>query len=79
MAGINLVHSSVSIAYRSPACDVSARCVISAVAELVTLWRNELGQTNKKAASALADPVSYPNLFGDFDLVRGVAGGPFQR
>ena len=32
------------------------------------LWRSDLSKTNKKAASALADPAESKNLFPDFDL-----------
>ncbi|XP_071840387.1 coatomer subunit beta'-like [Apostichopus japonicus] len=35
----------------------------SRVSEVVQGWKESLGQTNKKAAEALADPTQYENLF----------------
>lgn len=35
----------------------------SRVSEVVQAWKESLGQTNKKAADALADPTQYENLF----------------
>ena len=40
----------------------------SRVSKVVELWRSDLSKTNKKAASALADPAEYKNLFPDFDV-----------
>ena len=30
---------------------------------MVTLWKEDLGKTNSKAAQSLADPMQYENLF----------------
>lgn len=38
----------------------------SQITRVVGLWRDELQKTNAKAAQALADPISYENLFTDF-------------
>jgi len=35
----------------------------SKISEVVGLWQEDLSKTNAKAASALADPKDYPNLF----------------
>ena len=39
-----------------------------AAAQLVKLWREDLGKINPKAAEALADPAQYSNLFPNLDL-----------
>jgi coatomer subunit beta' len=33
---------------------------------VVELWKEDLGKHNKKAASSLADPTGYENLFPEF-------------
>jgi coatomer subunit beta' len=38
----------------------------SQVSRVVELWREHLGKVNKKAASSLADPQEYENLFPDW-------------
>jgi coatomer subunit beta' len=38
----------------------------SQVPRVVEMWREELAKTNGKAAQALADPLSYENLFNDY-------------
>ncbi|GBP91211.1 Coatomer subunit beta' [Eumeta japonica] len=38
----------------------------SKVSEVVQLWRNDLGATNKKSGQSLADPDQYENLFPEF-------------
>uniref|UniRef100_T1IL74 Uncharacterized protein n=1 Tax=Strigamia maritima TaxID=126957 RepID=T1IL74_STRMM len=35
----------------------------SQISRILTLWKESLGKTNKKAAEALADPAQYENLF----------------
>eukprot|EP00960_Hanusia_phi_P059777 764285-Hanusia_phi.AAC.1 len=40
----------------------------SQVTRMVDLWKEDLKGINEKAAESLSDPVSYPNLFPDFDL-----------
>ena len=35
------------------------------VSRIVQLWKEDLAQTNKKAADSLADPTQYENLFPD--------------
>lgn len=37
----------------------------SEVSRIVKLWKDDLSQTNKKAADSLADPTQYENLFPD--------------
>ena len=38
----------------------------SHVSRVVSLWREELGKKNEKAAQALADPKDYENLFAGY-------------
>ena len=37
----------------------------SQVSRIVQMWKEDLSQTNKKAADSLADPTQYSNLFPD--------------
>lgn len=41
--------------------------VLRAVFRVLALWKNNVKQTNEKAAEALADPAKYPNLFPELD------------
>lgn len=38
----------------------------SKVPEVVKLWREEVGATNKKSGQSLADPEQYENLFPEY-------------
>ncbi|XP_022653578.1 coatomer subunit beta'-like [Varroa jacobsoni] len=52
---------------RLPEAAFFAKCYApSHTARIVGKWKDFLGQTNEKAAQALADPVGYENLFPDF-------------
>lgn len=44
--------------------------VPSRVSEIVKLWKAELAQTNARAASALADPEEYANLFPEIEAAK---------
>ena len=44
----------------------------SQVSPTLALWRENLKQVSERAASALADPAEYPNLFPDLDAALRV-------
>ena len=43
----------------------------SKISEVVSVWQEDLAKTNPKAASALADPKDYPNLFPELEQSLG--------
>ncbi|XP_003746533.1 coatomer subunit beta' [Galendromus occidentalis] len=52
---------------RLPEAAFFAKCYCpSQVSRIVATWKETLAATNAKAAQAIADPVSYDNLFPDF-------------
>ena len=42
----------------------------SNISRLVELWKADLAKVSVRAASSLADPDTYPNLFPDFSTAR---------
>lgn len=60
-------------ANRVPEATFMARTYLpSHVPRLLALWKQELKGTNEKAAEAMADPTSYPNLFPDWEIALQV-------
>ncbi|XP_055335267.1 coatomer subunit beta'-like [Paramacrobiotus metropolitanus] len=41
--------------------------VPSHINRVLAIWKEKMGRKNAKAAQALADPIQYPNLFGNFE------------
>jgi coatomer subunit beta' len=56
-------------ANRLPEAAFFARCYCPSQLEMVVkLWKTDLSSVNTAVAESLADPVTYPTLFPDFDL-----------
>jgi len=60
-------------AKRIPEAAMFARTYLpSQISRVVKLWKQDLSNTSKKAADALADPEQYANLFPDYNIALKV-------
>lgn len=44
------------------------------MSEVVKLWREDVGATNKKSGQSLADPDQYENLFPELAVSHSILG-----